>query len=65
MKSKNGEEWLMKISSILRVVQNQDAKRINHQDIYYALDVVKDMLPDEKTANKMFDVIKEEKFKVE
>lgn len=58
-----GEEWLLRIKSILKLVQNVDEKAMSKQDIYYAIDVVNDMLPDESTADKLCDIMKEEKSK--
>lgn len=56
-----GEEWLLRIKAILHLVQNVDEKSVNKQDIYYAIDVVTDMLPSVEIANKTIELIKEEK----
>lgn len=51
---RNGEDWLVRMRSIIRLVQCVDESLMSKDDIYNALAVVEDMLPDEDQAIKMF-----------
>lgn len=49
-----GEDWLIRMRSIIRLVQSSDKQMMSKDDIYNALALVEDMLPNEEQAINMF-----------
>lgn len=48
------DEYLVRIRSLIRLVKCQNDDMLSIDDIYYILDLIEDMLPDEEQAEKMF-----------
>lgn len=50
----NGEEYIYRVNSLIRLLQTQDEEMTNHDDRYYVLEILNDMMPTPEQANKMF-----------
>ena len=53
----DGEEWLMRVRSIIRLIQGVNEETVNPEVIYHALSLLEDMMPDEESAKQMFKAI--------
>jgi len=57
----DGSEWLLRMRSIIRLVQCVDEQRMCKDEIYHALSVVEDMLPEEDEAYDIWRSIRDKR----
>ena len=49
-----GEEWLNRVRGIINLVKNVDQDFLYKEDVYHALSMLEDLMPDEDSAIAMF-----------
>lgn len=49
-----GEEWLNRVRGLVNLVMNVDEDFLNKEDVYHAMSMIEDLLPDEDSAIAMF-----------
>ncbi len=49
-----GEEWLNRVRGLVNLVMNVDHDLLNKEDVYHAMSMIEDLLPDEDSAIAMF-----------
>jgi|GEM_PF-5612005 len=52
-----GEEWLNRVRGLVNLVMNVDQDFLNKEDVYHAMSMIEDLLPDEDSAIAMFKVL--------
>lgn len=57
----NLEDWLVRIRGMVRTAQGANEDLVSKEDVYYALAAIDDMLPDEDTANDIWNAYKKAK----
>lgn len=49
-----GEDWLNRVRGIINLVKNVDQQMLYKEDVYHALSMLEDLMPDEDSAIAMF-----------
>lgn len=49
-----GEDWLNRVRGLVNLIKNVDKDFLYKDDIYHALSMLEDLLPDEDSAIEMF-----------
>lgn len=49
-----GEEWLNRVRGMINLVKNVDQDFLYKEDVYHALSMLEDLMPDEDSAIEMF-----------
>jgi len=56
-----GEDWLNRVRGLVNLVKNVDKDFLYKDDVYHALSMLEDILPDEESAIMMFKALKLDK----
>lgn len=57
---RDGAEWISTVRSLIRVVQGMDEHFMNRDEVYDALTVVDNLLPDDETAAQLWRAYRKE-----